>query len=158
MEVIGITRNSMGEDLAPLDHRLQFNRHKDPTRGYFSLIAPPFQEFMLHGSDLEGLHVFARAAGLGLARGLELCSQVETNLLSRPNTWREYVGTIKRPGCPEMPLRPLIVRRRALSIIVYLRKLFLLAQKEKASVVFANGVFYMPLCGIKPTPGDEYYS
>ena len=39
-----------------------------------------------------------------------------------------------------------------------LRDLFSLAQREGAKVVFANGAYYRPLCGIEPKPGEEYYS
>lgn len=127
-------------------------------RGYFAVVAPAFQEFTLRGEDIGGLHVFASASGPALARGLELCSQVEENLLSHPRAWREHLGTIQRPGYPEMPLRPFIVRAKALAIVQHLRDLFVLAQREEAGVVFANGAFYRPLCGIKPKPGEEYYS
>ena len=158
MDVLGISRKPIEEDLLPLDKRLSFNRRKSPMRGYFSLIGRPFQEFVVRGEDIEGLHVFTRASGAALVRGLELCSQVEADLLNRPASWREPLGTIQRPGCPEVPLQPLIVRRRALAMLQHLRNLFELAQREGAEVVFANGVFYQPLSGIKPQPGEEYYS
>jgi hypothetical protein len=158
MEVLGIARQPIEEGLVPLEHRLQFNRRKPPMLGYFLLVAPAFQEFTLRGEPIEGLHVLARASGLSLARGLELCSEVETSLLGRPDAWRHHLGTIKHPGQPELPLQPLIVRRRALAMLSHLRSLFVLAQREEAEVVFANGAFYMPLSGIKLGPGEEYYS
>lgn len=91
-------------------------------------------------------------------RGLALCSEVEARLLGRPDAWRHYLGTIKRPDNPEEPLQPLIVRRRALAMLQHLRKLFVIAQHQEAEVIFANGAFYRPLCGIKPESGDGYYS
>jgi len=158
MEVLGIARQSIEAGLTPLEYRVEFNRRKSPMRGYFFLIAPAFQEFSLPDMDIDGLHVLARASGASLDRGLAICAEVEAKLRSKPDAWRYDLGTVKHPGCPERPLQPFIVRHRALALLSYLRALFTIAQRDGAEVVFANGAFYMPLCGKEPKPGDEYYS
>lgn len=158
MEVLGISRKQVDAGLAPLDHLFRFDGHWSPMSAYFSLIAPAFQEFTLHGDSIDGLHVLARASGPSLARGLEICAEVEANILNHPAKWRDVLGTIKKPGQPDTPHQPLIVRRRALVMIQGIRKLFQIAQSENAEVIFGNGAFDMPLSGRKLPPGFEHYS
>ncbi|NVD97591.1 hypothetical protein [Massilia sp. BJB1822] len=158
MEVIGVSKKPIDAGLAPLDHLQRFNGHSSPVFGYFLLIAPSFQEFVLFGDSIEGLHVLARVAGASLQRGLDVCAEVEANILSKPEKWRECIGTTKKPGQPERPLQPLVIRRRALEFMHRIRRLFEIAQSEQAEVIFANGAFYVPLSGIELPPGVEYYS
>ena len=158
MHVLGIARHPIEQNLAPLEHRLEFDGWMPPVSGYVSLIAPAFQEFTQHGESIEGLHIVARASGASLARGIEICNQLKAILLGRPSAWREHLGTIKRPNCEEAPLDIFIVRARALRIVQHIEELFVRAQKERAEVVYGNGGWYRRLCGIKAKPGEMYYS
>lgn len=158
MRILGISIKPIEDGLAPLVHQLRFNRHRSGAAGYFHLIAPAFQEFVLHGDEIDGLHVLARASGPSLQRGLDLCAKVEADILSNPDKWRIDLGTIKKPGRPEVPFQPLTIRRRALAVLHSIRALFEIAKSEEAEVIFGNGAFYMPLSGTRLPPGVEYYS
>lgn len=160
MNVLGISYQPTRDTLAPLDpvSRVRFDGHSTPFRGYFHLIGPAFEEFSINGRPIEGLHTLAIASGAGLTRALAICAELDAAITARPQAWRDLLGTVKRPGCPEMPLQPLIVRRRALAIVRNLKGMFEFARVHGGEVVFGSGALYRPLAGIKAEPGGVYYS
>ncbi|RST52512.1 hypothetical protein [Variovorax sp. DXTD-1] len=137
-------------------NRLQFDGRNPALKGYFSLIAPAFQEFCIDDFKIGDLHMLAAASGDRLAHALEICSRIENALDSRPEAWRVYLGSIKRPGSPEVPLQPLIIRRKAIQIVRAVTRMLAIARRNSAEVVFGGGTFYWPLSGIKLKPGEEY--
>ncbi|CAN7266522.1 hypothetical protein [Rhizobacter sp. LjRoot28] len=156
--VLGIAEGPLGEDLSPLSNQTRVPPRARFLEGYLNEIAPAFQEFSDREEDILGLHSFASISPDQVERAKTICERLRVSLSARPDSWRVRLGTIKFPGQAERPFEPLVVRRRALALIDRIERLLDSAQKSGASLVFAGGAWYVPLCGIKLPPGTVRYS
>jgi len=156
--VLGLAEGPLSEDLAPLSEQTRVPPRARFLEGYLNEIAPAFQEFSDRGEDILRLHSFASISPDQFERAKGTCDRLRKSLSARPDAWRVHLGTIKFPGQAEKPFEPLVVRRRALTIIDRIEWLLDRARDVEGTVVFAGGAWYVPLCGIKLPPGTVHYS
>lgn len=156
--VLGIADKPFGEELAPLAQRVTVASRAYFLEGYLNEIAPAFQEFTARGEDILALHCFASVSPEQFDTAKGVCDLLRQSLSGRPSSWRLHLGSIKFPGQAEKAFAPLVVRRRALAIVDYIERLLLSAREARGSVVFAGGAWYVPLCGIRLSPGTVHYS
>lgn len=156
--VLGIAEIPFGEDLAPLVQRVSVDSRAYFLEGYLNEIAPAFQEFAERGEDILTLHCFASIAPEQFEAARGICDRLRQSLSCRPSSWRLNLGSIKFPGQAERAFAPLVVKRRALAIVDHIEQLLVSAREARGTVVFAGGAWYIPLCGIRLSPGTEHYS
>ena len=156
--VLGIAEEPFGEELAPLSNQTRIPPSARFLAGYLNEIAPAFQEFSERGEDILGLHSFASVSPDQVYRAKDICAQLKKLFSDKPESWRVRLGMIKFPGEAERPFEPLVVRRRALTIIDRIEWLLDAAHDGGGTVVFASGAWYVPLCGIELPPGTVHYS
>jgi hypothetical protein len=161
VHVIGITpeitRDRAASSQLDPGTRWRFNTWNNHTSAYLDLFVESFNAYARRDSDTDliGIHVLVHLKGPDLTDALRLCDSIERDLLTRPQSWRIYLGTQQHPGQVERRIEPLIFRRRALDCVSRLRALICDAVGQSKAVVLGSGAPYRALCGI--TDG-EYYS
>jgi len=155
--VLGIAKG-LGDDVEALSEQMRVRPRARFLSGYLNEIAPAFQEFSDRGEEILTLHSFASIPSNQINLAMAICERLRQSFLKRPKMWRVHLGTIKFPGEAEKPFEPLVVRRRALSMIDRIQHLLDTIRNDGGVVVFGGGAWYVPLCGIKLPPGTVHYS
>ncbi|PCR96356.1 hypothetical protein CP336_12400 [Pseudomonas fluorescens] len=158
--VIGVCTSKEGERLRTLNplERIVFRSGHFHSRGYFSLIAPAFEQYAQRDAKIgiTSLHAQFHLRNHELDEVLEILNNLEMELNQRPKSWQEYLGTIQYPRQEPRPIQPMLLRRRALRLVGTLRTFVLKAQAQNTGLAYGTGVCYRALCGIELPPGSVY--
>lgn len=141
-------------------NRIVFRSDFEISDGYFSVLAPAFNEFAQRSCqcNITFINVLFTLKDADLDGALKILDNLKFNIVSRPRFWREHLGTYHEPGKPVKLLEPRLSRSRALAIVNLLNKMVLEAKASNKVVVYGNGAAYRAVCGIKLPPGAEAYS
>lgn len=161
--IIGLSSAKEQEPFGSLDSvgRIRFNTDSFHALGYFHLISPSFEYYARRdaGMGITSINVMFRLGCSDIDKALEILSDLESKLASRPKKWHEFLGTVQHPySTKSQRIEPLLFRSRALSLISTLRNLIIKAKAQRKNVVYGNGVCYRYLCGIKLSPNTLEYS
>lgn len=143
------------------EQRIRFDTSNFHSWGYFDLIAPAFEPFAQRAgnSTIQTINVLLVLEGSDLTDALHLLDGLEAGVSRRPAVWKEFLGTRHPPrGAPVERIEPLLVRRRAQSVLRKLRVAVERASLNGWRLVYGNGVSYRHLMGIKLPPGVVEYS
>jgi hypothetical protein len=149
----------VGEPL-PRQSRIAFEHWETHAGGYFDLIGPFFKDMALHQCDTElhSINVLFVLSGPELLEATARTNKMLKQFAALEHAWRHHQGRQKVPGQPERQVYVTLYRRRLVSIVNWLQRMFTSAYNAGHCVVFGNGVCYRMLCGIKLPPGTKVYS
>ena len=102
------------------EQRIRFDTADVHSWGYFDLIAPAFEPYAQRDANctMQTINVLFVLEGSDLTDALHLVDGLEAEISRRPAFWREFVGT---RGALAERIEPLLLRRRALSVMRKLR-------------------------------------
>ena len=150
------------EQVWPLEvpGRMRFDTGHAQTLGYFRLLSPRFEEYAQRDAriGIEAINVSFYLQGEDLSNTLRLLEELDHEIAGLPESWRVFLGIAYCPGKEPQRIEPLLFRRRAMLIVARLRALAVQAAAQSKMLVYGNGVFYRPYCGIKPVLGTFTYS
>lgn len=160
--IIGLTSIKNNKIVKPLlkENRILLNTDNAHTEGYFSLIAPHFEHFSQRdaGIGISSINVLVILQKQDLLDVLKIISNINDNLETYPNSWRDFLGTVKSHNQETVRIEPLLFKSRALKILDMLQKTVERAIDLDSVICYGTGVCYTSLCGIKLPPGTKTYS
>src|SRR5215510_1165834 len=154
--VIGMGDESK-PNMRPLiqEGRIRFDTGDWHACGYFSLLAPSFEQFAQReaGETIFGINVLFALRPDDLPECRRILLDWENRLSSYSENWRPYLGEhTSDQQRLRRPIQPLLFRSRALAIVRKLLELVQVATAERRTLLYGNGVAYRALCGIRLRP------
>jgi hypothetical protein len=142
--------------------RIRFDTYDRHAWGYFSLLAPSFEQFAQREAGVTTIFEINVLFALG-PDDLPECRRIlldwENRLSSYPDNWRARLEeAISGEQRVRKKIQPLLFRSRALAIVRKLLDLVRVATAARRTLLYGNGVAYRSLCGIPLPPGAVEYS